>query len=149
MEAAMTPARTASPSAALPSRGERLAQAFNLIARDLSNPWDESTDRFLPFHAALADGVPLDAAGLRAALDIGPRFHLDVSEPDLDEVAANWGDEDGSAGYRLLDRVMRAALTDLRLVHARAEGVVRVRLWLLGRLPGAGLVGLRSESTET
>ena len=145
----MTDAPTRSHAFAMPARAERVALALNLIARDLSNPWDEGTDRFLPFHAALDDAVPLDAAGLRAPLDVGERFHLDVGDPNLEEVAANWGDADASAGYRLLDRVMRAALTDVKLVHARAEGVVRVRLWLLGRLPGAGLVGLRSESTET
>ena len=134
---------------AMASRAERLAQAFNLIARDLSNPWDEGTDRFFPFHAAMADNIPLDAPGLREALGVSERFQLDIGEPNLDEVADNWGDDNDAAGYRLLDRVMRAALTDVRLVFARAQDVVRVRVWLLGRLPGGGLVGLRSESTET
>ena len=132
----------------LAPRAERLARAFSLVALDLSNPWDEGTDRFLPFHAALADGVPLDAQGLRAPLGVGADFHLDVVEPDLGAVADNWGG-DAATGYRLLDAVMRAALTELRLVFARRQGVVRVRVWLLGRLPGAGLVGLRTESTET
>jgi hypothetical protein len=130
------------------SRAERLARAFSLIASDLSNPWDESTDIFLPFHAPLADDVALDAQGLRAPLAIGGRFHLDVEEPNLQEVADNWGGDD-AVGYRLLDAVMRAALTDLKLVFARADNVVRVRTWLIGRLPGEGLVGLRTETTET
>jgi len=130
------------------SRAERLARAFSLIALDLSNPWDESTDRFFPFHAALADGVALDANGLRAPLSVGVRFRLDVSEPNLIEVADNWGG-DAAAGYRLLDAVMRASLSELKLVFARADGAVRVRTWLLGRLPGQGLVGLCTESTET
>jgi hypothetical protein len=129
-------------------RAERLASAFNLIARDLPNPWDESTDRFYPFHAALADDVALDEQGLRVPLGISARFHLDVFDPDLIEVADNWGG-DYADGYRLLDAVMRASLTDLKLVFARADNVVRVRTWLLGRLPGKGLVGLRTESTET
>lgn len=144
----MDKASSDSPRAAMASRAERLAQAFNLIARDLSNPWDESTDRFLPFHALLADDAPLDAQGLRTPLGIGERFHLDVLDPDLGEVADNWGDA-AAVGYRLLDRVLRAALTDVKLVFARGKDVVRVRVWLLGRLPGEGLVGLRSESTET
>jgi hypothetical protein len=133
---------------AAPSRAQRLAHAFSLVAADLSNPWDESTDRFAPFHAPLADDVPLDAQGLRAALDVGARFHLDVQEPDLGQVADD-RDDDEAAGYRLLDAVMRAALGDLKLVFARGDGAVRVRTWLLGRLPGQGLVGLRTESTET
>ena len=132
----------------LAPRAERLARAFSLVALDLSNPWDEGTDRFLPFHVALADDVPLDAQGLRAPLGVGGGFRLDVVDPDLGEVADNWGG-DAAAGYRLLDAVMRAALTELKLVFARRENVVRVRVWLLGRLPGAGLVGLRTESTET
>ena len=130
------------------SRAERLARAFSLVAFDLSNPWDESTDRFLPFHAPLADDVPLDAQGLRAPLRVGERFHLDVQDPNLGEVADNWGGDEPD-DYRLLDAVMRAALTDLKLVFARADNVVRVRTWLVGRLPGQGLVGLRTESTET
>ena len=130
------------------SRAERLALAFNVIASNLSNPWDESTDRFLPFHAPLADDVALDAQGLRAALRVGAKFHLDVLEPDLGEVADNWGGDD-AVDYRLLDAVMRASLTDLKLVFARGDNVVRVRTWLLGRLPGQGLVGLRTETTET
>ena len=129
-------------------RAERLAHAFSLVALDLSNPWDESTDRFFPFHAPLADEVALDAQGLRAPLAVGERFHLDVQPADLGQVADNWGG-DAAVGYRLLDTVMRAALTDLVLVFARRDGAVRVRTWLLGRLPGQGLVGLRTESTET
>ena len=130
------------------SRAARLARALSLIALDLSNPWDESTDRFFPFHAALADAVALDASGLRAPLSVGARYRLDVAEPNLIEVADNWGGDDAE-GYRLLDAVMRASLTDLKLVFARADGVLRVRTWLLGRLPGQGLVGLRTETTET
>ena len=130
------------------SRAERLARAFSLIASDLSNPWDESTDGFVAFHAPLADDVPLDAAGLRTPLAVGGRFHLDVGDPNRAEVADNWGGDD-AVGYRLLDAVMRASLTDLKLVFARADNVVRVRTWLVGRLPGEGLVGLRTESTET
>ncbi len=130
------------------TRAERLARALSLIAADLSNPWDEGTDPFVPFHAPLADGVPLDAQGLRAALHIGERFHLDVVDPGLSSVADNWGGDD-AAGFRLLDAVMHAALTDVKLVFARGDNVVRVRTWLLGRLPGQGLVGLRTESTET
>jgi hypothetical protein len=42
-----------------------------------------------------------------------------------------------------------STLTDLTRVSARAPGVVRVRTWVLGRLAGGWLVGLRTESTET
>ena len=135
-------------STPLAPRAARLARALSLIALDLSNPSDESTDRFFPFHVAAADDLALDAQDLRVPLHVGPRFHLDVFEPNLTEVADNWGG-DAAMGYRLLDAVMRASLTDLKLVFARADNAVRVRTWVLGRLPGQGLVGLRTESTET
>jgi hypothetical protein len=130
------------------SLAARLARAFSLIALDLCNPWDESTDRFHPFHAPFADALSPDAQSLREPLSIGGRYHLDVMELDFGTVTSE-AEGDAAVGYRLLDAVMHAALTDLRLVFARAEGVVRVRVWLLGRLPGHGLVGLRTESTET
>jgi hypothetical protein len=147
-EIEMTDAANEPTQGAMPSRAERLARALNLIALDLCNPWDESTDCFHSFHAPLADDVPLDAQGLRTPLGIGKAFHLDVCDADLAQAADNAAD-DAAAGLRLLDAVMRAALTDVKLVFARRDNVVRVRTWLLGRLPGQGLVGLRTETTET
>ena len=144
----MTSAPLESTQGAMASRAERLARALSLIALDLSNPWDESTDRFFPFHAPMADDLPLDAESLRVPLGVGARYHLDIGDPNLGEVADNWGGPD-AVGYRLLDAVLRAAVTDLKLVFARADQVVRVRTWLIGRLPGEGLVGLRTETTET
>jgi len=132
----------------VPPRPARLARAFSLVAEDLPNPWDESDDWFHPFHAAFADDAALDATSLRAPLGVSERYELDVGDVDLQEVADNCG-SDYALGYRLLDALMRAALTDLKLVFARADGVVRVRAWLVGRLAGEGLVGLRTESTET
>ena len=49
----------------------------------------------------------------------------------------------------MLGAVMNATLTNLTRVTARAPGVVRVRSWVIGRLKGGWLVGLRTESTET
>jgi hypothetical protein len=44
---------------------------------------------------------------------------------------------------------MRATLTDPSVAFARADGVVRVRMWLFGRTEDGWLVGLRSTITET
>jgi len=133
-----------------PTLPARLAHALSAIAETLPNPWDESTDYFVPFHAALADGVPLDAETLRQALHIGPQYRVDVDAVDLAATGADLGSDELAAGFRVLDAAMRATLSGLTRVTARAPGVVRVRVWVVGRLPGAGaLVGLRTESTET
>jgi hypothetical protein len=49
----------------------------------------------------------------------------------------------------VLHTVMSATLTDISTAFARGANVVRVRMWLFGRMKGGWLVGLRSESTET
>jgi hypothetical protein len=131
-----------------PILAKRLAHALSVLAESLPNPWDESTDYFTPFSAELADAAPLNADTLRTALDIGDRYHLDIDPADLVAVADGW-DDHTARGFRTLDAVLRAALTDVTRVFARAEGVVRVRTWILGRLAGGWLVGLRTETTET
>jgi len=133
-----------------PTLPARLAQALSVIAETLPNPWDESTDYFTPFHAELAEEHPLDAAHLRGALHIGAHYSVDLASVDLAATGADIGSEELAAGFRVLDAAMRATLSSVTRVTARAPGVVRVRTWVLGRLPGTGsLVGLRTESTET
>ena len=128
---------------------KRLAHALCKIAETLPNPWDESTDYFTPFSAELPASEPMTAENLRSALDVGARFHLDLATVDLTTTGAEYGDEDAAEGFALLDVVMKATLSDITRVSARAPGVVRVRTWLLGRFHGGWLVGLRTESTET
>jgi hypothetical protein len=59
----------------------------------------------------------------------------------------NWGDS--ALGFRLLEKVMRASLSDINVAFARREGLVRVRMWLFGGAEDATLVGLRAMTTET
>jgi hypothetical protein len=132
-----------------PILSRRLAHAFSVLAETLPNPWDESTDYFMPFSAALADDQPLNPETLRTALAVGERYRIEADAADLVAAGDNWGDEDVARGFRTLDAVMRATLTDLTRVFARADGVVRVRTWVVGRLAGGWLVGLRTETTET
>jgi hypothetical protein len=156
--AASTPARRAQarrpPSSEAPSRqAARLAGALQALAKGLPNPWDESTDYFHGFAAVLPAATTLDAETFRGALDIGARYELDLSPADdtltaLGNAAADWGD-DVASGFRQLETVMRAVLTDRTLAFARGKGVVRVRVWLFGRIDDGTLVGLRSISTET
>ena len=127
----------------------RLAHALSAIAQTLPNPWDESTDYFVPFSAELDISKPVNAANLRQALDVGGHFQLDLASVDLTATGANSGDDTLANGFALLDAVMKATLSDITRVTARAPGVTRVRTWVLGRFAKGWLVGLCTESTET
>jgi hypothetical protein len=131
-----------------PILAKRLAHALSTLAETLPNPWDESTDYFTPFSAELPDSEPLNADTLRTALQIGERYHVDAGAADFAEIADGWDGETGQ-GFRVLDAALKATLTDVTRVFARAPGVVRVRTWVVGRLAGGWLVGLRTETTET
>jgi hypothetical protein len=127
----------------------RLAHAFSAIAQTLPNPWDESTDYFVPFSAELDASKPMNAESLRPALDVSGHFQLDLASVDLTATGANFGDDTLARGFALLDVVMKATLSDITRVTARAPGATRVRTWVLGRFAKGWLVGLRTESTET
>lgn len=131
----------------------RLSGALQALARGLPNPWDESTDFFHGFTAAMPARTRLDPGTFRKALGIGARYEIDLAPADdilaaLGKSGRDWG-EDIAGGFRQLDKVMRATLTERSLAFARGEGVVRVRVWLFGRTSDGTLVGLRSIGTET
>ncbi|MBC7978895.1 MAG: hypothetical protein H7138_28250 [Myxococcales bacterium] len=131
----------------------RLAKALEALADQLPNPWDESTDYFHGFAAALPATTALDAEAFRRALGVGARYEIHLSSAEdrltaLGNAQADWGD-DIAGGFRQLAHVMHATLGELSLAFARGKGVVRVRLWLFGRSRDGMLVGLRSLSTET
>jgi hypothetical protein len=127
-------------------------KALSSLARDLPNPADESTDFFRPFVAPMPPDTRLDPGTFQRALKIGVRYKIALSSADA--LLSRAGDPDNSGeeiaeGFRLLEKVMRATLSELSVAFARAEGVVRVRMWLFGRSDDGALVGLRSISTET
>lgn len=132
-----------------PVLAKRLAHALSVLAQTLPNPWDESTDYFTPFAAEMPDSEPMTAESLHKALAVGPGFRLDLDGVDLAATGADYGDPVAAEGFNMLGAVMNATLTNLTRVTARAPGVVRVRSWVIGRLKGGWLVGLRTESTET
>lgn len=129
-----------------------LATALAAVARHLPNPTDESTDFFRSFTAPYSARSSIDAATFHQALNIGGRYRIDLSPADTFFTNAgdpnNWG-KDTARGFRLLEKVMRATLTNPSVAFARADGVVRVRMWLFGRSEDGWLVGLRSTITET
>jgi hypothetical protein len=144
-------ARAAATPAAPGVQAKRLAGALQALAKGLPNPWDESTDYFHSFAAAMPADTELTADSLRQALGVGARYHIDLSSADsrLKRITeADWG-ADIAGGFRQLHEVMRATLDDHSIAFARANGVVRVRVWLFGRTEDGTLVGLRSISTET
>jgi len=129
----------------------KLSKALGALAHDLANPADESTDYFRSFVAVLPKTINLNADTFKQALKIGSSYKIDLSPADDFSSNAtdenNW-DED-SAGFQLLEAVMRASLTDISLAFARRKGLVRIRLWLFGRAQDGTLVGLRAMTTET
>jgi hypothetical protein len=144
-------ARAAATPAEPDVQAKRLAGALQALAKGLPNPWDESTDYFHSFAAAMPADTELTAESLRKALAIGARYEIDLSSADsrLKRITeADWG-ADIAGGFRQLHAVMRATLDDHSIAFARGKGVVRVRVWLFGRTEDGTLVGLRSISTET
>ena len=125
---------------------QRIAKAFAVLSSDLPNPFDESTDYFRPFSAPFAVDSPINQATLRAALKVSARYELDIT--DLENLGEGYGEPEESS-FRVLQSVMSATLQETKLVFARAPGAVRVRTWILGRVPAGGLAGLRTETTET
>jgi hypothetical protein len=132
------------------SLANRLAKTLAVAAHGLPNLFDESTDFFHGFSASLADNRALDADAVKEALDVGAAYHIDLRPgQDFFDAARDYGDPETEAAFALLLRLMQATLTDLTVAFARKQGVVRVRMWLFGRLANGELVGLRSEATET
>jgi Nuclease A inhibitor-like protein len=134
-----------------PPLATKLSKALGALANDLPNPADESTDYFHPFVAPLASSSELSPETIKQALKVGASYRIDLSSADdffsgaTDE--SNWGEF--ALGFRLLEKVMRASLSELSVAFARRENVVRVRMWLFGRTEDGTLVGLRAMTTET
>ena len=128
------------------SMAGRIAKALAVLSSDLPNPFDESTDYFRPFSAPFPVDSPINEATLRTALKISGRYKLDIT--DLGNLGEGYGEPEESS-FRVLQCVMSATLREIKLVFARAPGVVRVRTWILGRTPTGDLAGLRTETTET
>ena len=128
------------------SMAERIAKALAVLSSGLPNPFDESTDYFRAFSAPFPVDSPINEATLRAALKVGARYKLDIT--DMGDLGEGYGEPEESF-FRVLQSVMSATLGETKLVFARAPGVVRVRTWILGRTPVGDLAGLRTETTET
>src|SRR5215467_276213 len=93
-------------SSGVPILPIRMARALSKIAEGVPNPWDESTDYFLPFYAKLDATIPITAESLRGVLKVGSRYSLDILPLDFASSGADWGDEIGVA-FLELDTVMR------------------------------------------
>lgn len=126
----------------------RLARALRTLMADIEL-LSESDRPYRPFAAALAPATPLTTETFRTAAGIGARYRI-TSEP-VAAFFAQPGDRDPDevAAYALLERVLRATLTDLGLFRVGAGQVAQVRIFLVGRLPTGDLAGLRSTAIET
>jgi nuclease A inhibitor-like protein len=129
-----------------------VARALAAVIRGIDNPMSESTDWFRPFVAEMPRGVELTAETFRAAVGIGHRYKIDLESAD-EFFRANQdttqGDAEEAPTYVVLEKLMRAVLSDISLAQARGENVVRVRTYLFGRMDDGTLVGLKTMTTET
>ena len=127
----------------------RLAKTLAVAAHALPNVFDESTDYFRAFSVELEPSKALTPESFASAASVSAKFHVDFRPADdFFATAKEWGEPYASA-FALLETLMRATLSELTVAFARKEGVVRVRMWLFGRLPTGALVGLKTEATET
>jgi hypothetical protein len=135
-------------SAPLPAK---LAKACQAIATGLTLP-SESDFPYKAFHAPMAKPVPLTAESFRAAVGIGHRYKLDIwSADEFFRIRQNpeEAEPEEIRAYALLERVMRATLSDRHVIFVRGTNVVNVRFYLVGRLEDGSLVGLKSVAIET
>lgn len=146
----------------IPILAANLARALSALTRGLTYP-SESDYPFEPFWADLGPEEPLTAESFRTVAGIGRRYEIWIrpAQDTFDRLIGMWKDATAGAGgeegpyaeyasiFRMLATLMEAAMADLSTIHVGGEGVVRARIFLVGRLPDGRLAGLRSISIET
>lgn len=130
----------------------KLAKAFQSLTRDL---WltSESDFPYKAFSAELPKSAPVTAESFRAAAGIGRRYTI-AARRTADDFFEQYEDPENNEPeeietYALLEKMMKATLTDLQVFYVGGENVVRVRFYLFGRMEDGNLVGLQSTSIET
>jgi hypothetical protein len=141
----MSPVRRAPASV-----GARLSRAFAALAEGLTYT-SESDYPYRSFNAVL-QAPDFTSESFRNAVRIGRRFTIDMEPADeffrYNQDPTNGAPEAISA-YALLEQVMTSTLTDIRRIRVRGVNVVKVRVYIVGRLADGSLAGLRSVSIET
>jgi len=100
----------------------------------------------------MAKPVPLNVESFRAAVGIGHRFKLDIGAADeflQDMRNPERAEHEEIRAYALLERVMRATLSDRHAIFVRGTNVVHVRFYLVGSLEDGSLAGVKSVAIET
>lgn len=133
-----------------PTLAVHVAKALDSLVADV-RLISESDRPYRPFYAALAPDRELTVESFRETVKIGARYRIDVgSVEDWFSYYTDRAEHGATAKlYVVLEQIMRATLSDLRIIHVRGEGVVKVRFFLFGRLPDGSLTGLRSIAIET
>lgn len=128
-----------------------LSKALQALAADIYL-MSESDYSYKAFSAPMPKDTELTDESFRAALKIGSRYQIDMDSADSffqDNQTEGDREADWIAAHALLEKVMRATLSDLTTVYVRGENVVNVRFYLFGRAEDANLAGLKSTSIET
>jgi len=129
----------------------KLAKALQALAADLTL-MSESDYPYKAFSAEMPQTTELTAESFRVAAGIGRRFTIDMhSADDFFQQYEDPQDKDPEEikTYALLEKIMKATLSDLQVIYVGGENVVRVRFYLFGRLEDGSLAGLRSVAIET
>ncbi len=128
-----------------------LARAFSALARDLTY-LSESDYPYEPFAAPFVRDRPLAAEAFREAARIGRRYEIRVDSADP-FFERHINPADGYLAdvprYVLLEKIMKATLSEVSLIRVGGEDVVRVRVYLVGKMDDGNLSGLSSISIET
>src|SRR5262245_27186060 len=104
----------------------KLAKAFRVLATDLTLV-SESDYPYKAFSAEMPRTTALTAESFRAAVGIGHRFTIDMNPADTffqQNEDSQDRDPKEVKTYALLEKVMKATLSDLQTIYIRGENVV-------------------------
>lgn len=135
----------------VPKLAVNLSKALRALAVDIYL-MSESDYGYEAFSAAMPKETELTDESFRAAVKIGTRYEINMDTADQffqDNQDDGEKEADWIAAYTILEKVMRATLSDLSTVYVRGENVVNVRFYLFGRTEDGSLAGLKSTSIET
>jgi|SRR5215470_17535192 len=133
----------------------RLAHALSSLVAGEPNWWSESLEPgdWGPFHGALDPATPLSAESFRtcaeeaASRTISSRPFSDFLDYVLDPKTGLG--EPSVSTWQAFKQISDSLLTD-RIIFKVGEGeIVRVRTYLVGRIPDGSVVGIRAVTVET
>jgi hypothetical protein len=135
----------------VPHLAVNLSRALQALAADIYL-MSESDYGYKAFSAAMPKDTKLTAESFRVAAKIGNRYDINMNSADQffqDNQTDGDREADWIASHSMLEKVMRATLSDLSTIYVGGANVVHVRFYLFGRTEDGSLSGLRSTAIQT